>query len=321
LSKKLRVVASALVVAWLAWQTDWGQVRAAVARLCWPLWGLAVGLYALTQVISSLRWQMLARPLGFRRPLGHYVGFYFIGMLFNNVLPTSVGGDVVRGWYLDNHSGRRLHAFVSVLAERGSGLLVLLALACVAAAVYPHELPARTIWMVWGVAGSALAGLAALPLLLRWGDRFNRVRRLAEAVRLFVREPGLLAATTLLSVVVQAANVVLVWLVGEALGAPVPFAYYWVLVPLVTLLTLLPSHNGIGVREGGMVLLLAPLGVEAGTAVSLGFLWFAVFTTASLIGLGFYLFCRFPRYEERSDAGVIGDHSHQGRARQPAAAA
>ena len=329
MSKKLRLLASALVVAWLAWQTDWGQVSTAFARLRWELWALAVGLYAAAQVVSSLRWQLLARPLGFRRPLGHFVGFYFIGMLFNNVLPTSVGGDVVRAWYLDNRPGPRLSAFVSVFAERGSGLLALLGLACAAAVVYPSELPPRTGRLIWGMAGAAAGVLLALPLLPRWVGRTDRGRRLAEAVRLLARQPRLLAVTTLLSVVVQAANVVLVWLVGEALAAPVPFAYYWVLVPLVTLLTLLPSYNGIGVREGGLVLLLAPLGVEAGTAVSLGFLWFAVFTATSLGGLGFYLFGRFPRYEgpapavteARPDAGRVGSHSDQGRTGQPAAAA
>ena len=50
-----------------------------------------------------------------------------------------------------------------------------------------------------------------------------------------------------------------------------PAAYYWVLVPMVSLLTLLPvSINGMGVREGGMVLLLAPLGVGTGAGDSPG---------------------------------------------------
>ena len=70
------------------------------------------------------------------------------------------------------------------------------------------------------------------------------------------------------------------------LDAPVPGAYYWVVVPTVTLLTLLPvSLNGMGVREWGMTLFLVPLGVPAGTAVSLAFLWFAVFAACSLANI------------------------------------
>jgi uncharacterized membrane protein YbhN (UPF0104 family) len=72
----------------------------------------------------------------------------------------------------------------------------------------------------------------------------------ADAQATYLPRRGLLLSTTLLSLVVQAANVVLLWLIGLALQVPVPAAYYWVLVPVITLLTLLPiSLGGIGVRD------------------------------------------------------------------------
>ncbi len=43
---------------------------------------------------------MLSGVLGFGGSLARYLAYYFIGMLFNLFLPTSVGGDVVRAWYL-----------------------------------------------------------------------------------------------------------------------------------------------------------------------------------------------------------------------------
>ena len=52
-----------------------------------------------------------------------FIGFYFIGMFFNLLLPTSVGGDVVRAWYLDAARAGAPRRFVSVLLDRGSGLL------------------------------------------------------------------------------------------------------------------------------------------------------------------------------------------------------
>jgi uncharacterized membrane protein YbhN (UPF0104 family) len=321
-SKRLRLGVSAGLFGYVAWRTDWGQVGQAFARLRVGLWLAAVGLYALTQVVSALRWQLLARPLGFRRPLGQLTGFYFIGMFFNLLLPTSVGGDVVRAWYLDGRSGRRSAAFLSVLVDRASGLLVLLSLACLGLLLYPGELPSRIHWSVWGTAGAAVAGLAALGVGYRFlGERYQAFRDLAVNLR-----PGALAVTTGLSVAVQAANVAVVWLVGEAVGAAVPAAYYWILVPMVTLLTLLPvSLNGMGVREEGTILFLAPLGVAEGTALAVAFLWFAVFTTASLCGGLVYLFGRFPQFEaepeESSEHEPVRGDSDQGRAGQFNAAA
>jgi glycosyltransferase 2 family protein len=99
-----------------------------------------------------------------------------------------------------------------------------------------------------------------------------------------------------LSLVLQAAQVIQIWLVGLALEVPMPAVYYWILVPVVSLLTLAPvSINGIGVREASTVLLLAPVGVASGTALTLVFLWFAAFTLANLPGLGFYLIGGFPQ--------------------------
>ncbi len=322
MNKKLRLAGSILLLAYLGWATDWRHVSEALTRVRWGLWLAGLAVYVATQVVSSVRWQMLARPLGFRQPWGQFVAYYFIGMFFNLVLPTSVGGDVVRAWYLDNRSGRRSAAMVSVLLDRGSGLCVLLALACVAAALAPVQLPAFIAWSVWGLAAAAAAGLASLPLLLRWTNRFARLRPVVEAMGVYRREVRLMVLATLLSVFVQAANVVLVWLIGAAMGLPVPPLYYWILVPVVTLVTLVPvSLNGMGLREAATVFLLAPLGIETGTALSLAFLWFLSFSVVSLVGVGYYWWGQFPRFEVRADDGSVGCDSDQGRTRQSRAAA
>jgi uncharacterized membrane protein YbhN (UPF0104 family) len=326
----LRAVVSVALLTWLAWRTDWQQIGQAFAALRVNLWLAAIGLYLLTQVLSALRWQLLAQLLGFWRPLRQFIAYYFIGMYFNLFLPTSVGGDVVRAWYLDGRPEQRLSSFLSVFIDRFSGLLVLLALACVAAWFCPIDLPSWVFTSVWLTAACAVCGLTLLPAAARLlGDNVRgtgamgrRARNLglslSQALGLFVRRPRLLLTTTLLSVGVQAANVVVVWLVGQALDMDVPASYYGICVPMITLLTLVPvSLNGMGVREGGMVLFLAPLGVGQATAVSLAFLWFCVFTVASLCGGAVYLLGSFSlRPEEQPHHGSVRRDSDQGRTRQ-----
>jgi uncharacterized protein (TIRG00374 family) len=323
---------------------DWSQVRAAFASLRLDLWLLAAVVYAVTQAVSSLRWQLLARPLGFQEPFRRFLGYYYVGMFFNLVLPTSVGGDVVRAWYLAGKSGRRAKAFASVIADRVSGVVVLVALALVALPFRPAELPS---WLTWTVAGLAGGALFALTLLLvislagrtrasllgakysvlgtrhsklgAFSHWFLALRDLGTAIcpsrRVFV-------LSTVLSVVVQLANVLLVWLIGQGLNLPVPGNYYLIFVPTVTLLTLLPvSLNGMGVREGATTVMLAPLGVDAGTAVTLAFLWFAAFVLPSLGGVFPYLLGNVQRFEEKTDDQSLGGDPDQGRAGQPRTAA
>jgi uncharacterized membrane protein YbhN (UPF0104 family) len=315
----LRFLISVLLLGWLASRTDWDQVGQSFYQLRPDYWLAALGLYVFIQVASAFRWKLLASPLGFDQSLKQFTGFYFIGMFFNLFLPTSVGGDVVRAWYLDGGSGRRLAAFLTSFVDRLSGLLALLAMACVALAFCPIALPDWVSYSVWGSGACALAGLLAVPALARWTARFSRARRLAQASRLYLRHPGLLLGSGLLSLVIQVANVAVVWVVGQALGVAVPATYYFICVPMVTLLTLVPvSLNGMGVREGGMVLFLAPLGVGEGTALSLAFLWFAIFTVASVLGGGVYLFGRFPRPQVQTDyePDSVPCDPDQGRARQ-----
>lgn len=321
MSKILRVIVSGALLTFLAWRTDWVQVGTVFALLRMEIWVAAVLLYCLVQVVSGLRWQLLARSLGFERSLWQFTGFYFIGMYFNLVLPTSVGGDVVRAWYLDGQSGRRPSALLSVFVDRLSGLVVLLGLAYLATALSPIALPMWVLTSVWSTVGAVVLALVLLPVMARHRFLSRRYAKLSMEIRhalSFVFRPSIMT----LSLVIQAANVYLVWMVGRAIQAPIPDAYYCILVPMVTLLTLLPiSVNGMGVREGAMVLFLAPLGVSEGMALGLSFLWFSVFTTASLCGGAVYLFGRFPRPEVQADHEPVRYHSDQGRAGQSRAAA
>ncbi len=325
MSKIIRIAVSAVLLSWIAWHTDWERIGRAFAELRVGLWLAAVAVLLVCQTVSARRWQVLSRELRFERPVLSLLGYYLIGMYFNLLLPTSVGGDVMRAWYLDGGSGRKLASFAAVLLDRLNGLVVLIVMACAAVVFSPEALPAWIEWSVWGIAAAAGLGLAALPLLARLNllpeNRRQQMRTMVHALR----APRALAEATLWSVVVQVGNVVLVWLIGLALGAEVPLAYYFVFVPMVSLLTLLPvSVNGMGVREGGVALFLKQYQVEESTALMLAMLWFAVFAVVGLLGGVVYLCGAYAKpgsssqgpNEATDDHGPLGRDSDQGRAGQ-----
>jgi hypothetical protein len=311
--KYWRLLGSLVLVGLLVWRIDWRQVVSAFAQLNVTYWLAALGLYLLTQGVSTLRWQMLAGMVGLGGRWRDYLSHYFVGMFFNLVLPTSVGGDVMRAWYLGRQqgpappTGRRTAAFLSVLADRVNGFAVLILVACAAALCCPTPLPRWIAWTVAGMGTACLLGLAALPAL-PWLQKVlpahPRLTHLLDGAALYLRDRRGMIAVTFLSLVVQVANIVIAWLVGEGLGLQVPPLYYGVLIPLVSILTLLPiSLNGMGLREGGTVLLLAPLGIGSAQAVTLSLLIFAVYTAASLAGGVVYLFSSAPRFQAESALG------------------
>ena len=211
MKKLLRLVISAVLLGWVGWKTDWAKFGEAFSSLRLELWLAGVALFALAQTISARRWQIITRALGFDKTMGQLTRYYFIGTYFSLLLPTSVGGDVYRAWKLDNHSGRRLKAFLSVFLDRLSGLMVLLTIGCLAVVFSPILLESWIVWSVWGMTACTLLGLVTLPLVAGWvrlGD--GRVQQIKIALGL-MRKPRLLAGTTFLALIVQVLNVVIVW--------------------------------------------------------------------------------------------------------------
>lgn len=317
----LRLAVSGLVLAWLISQTSWQPLADLFVGMKPAWWLSAVLVYAVAQVVSSKRWQLLAHALGFAAPLSRYLSLYYLGMFFSLFLPTSIGGDVVRAWVLAEQPRRRGAALLSVVSERFSGLIALVILAFLAALVQYDTLPWWVLASVLGLTVGMVGGLTLLPI----GKRYSiKLKSLAQALSLSRQHRGRWWVALGLAFLVQLGSIVQIALVGHALGLSVPLLGYAVAVPLVSLLTMLPlSLNGLGIREGSLILLLAPFGVTVPGAVALGLAWFALTLTLGLMGGVVYLFQGFSSWsppEQDAHATLSGD-SDQGRMREPAAAA
>src|SRR5205085_4499379 len=90
----------------------------------------AVAVYFLVQGLSAWRWYVLLKPQGIDVPFSRIVAYYFLGMYFNFFLPSAIGGDVVKVYYLNKETKQLSASASSVFFDRdmGMGGLVLIAL-------------------------------------------------------------------------------------------------------------------------------------------------------------------------------------------------
>jgi hypothetical protein len=290
----LKGAVSLLLLGLLLWRTDRAAIIEALRSLrIVPLFG-AVGLYWLAQFLSSIRWGMLLRVLGVHISTWRLMLFYLEGMFLGLFLPTVVGGDLTKAYRLHRETlGSRI-ALSSIVVERLSGLCALVAIALMALAVVRDGTNA---WEVLGAAVATAAGLVVVfnrapwawvsQGLLRLGlQRLGQaVATVFEGVDRYRSHRRALVGAFVQSLVLQLVMICAFALTGRALNLGVPFAAYLLLIPIVTIVTMLPiGFAGLGVREGAMVLLFGRVGLDAAGAISLALAWFAVTVLASLPG-------------------------------------
>ncbi len=285
----LKITISLLLLAWFLLKADRQQMVNAFLSIPAWLWPTLFSMYILSQVLSSTRWYLLARILGFKSRWLTYLNYYFSGMFFNLFLPTSIGGDVIKVFFISRGGGGRekVLATYSVLADRFFGLAALMLLGAGAVLLHDGIFPEIFYDLLLCAGTGVILVLCFMPLFekLIGGHLGETVRRAIQVLLVFWRYPAVLAAGIGFSLIIQTLCIMMCVLAGQAMAIQVPVSFYFAAFPLVALMTMLPvSFNGIGIREGGFVYFLGLQGVPAGQAVMLSLVFFAVQVAASLVG-------------------------------------
>lgn len=235
-------------------------------------------------IISVFRWRTVLVAIEAALPFWQALRIYLIGLFFNQVLPSSVGGDAVR-IYKGFRAGLLIKKSVhSVMLERAVTVLGLLILVPIAAPFFQgHMNQTDTNWMiVFSVIMLAvgLCGIAFLMILDRIPHRFRswRLIRALSDIAFDTRRTFLSPLHTPralgLGVLGHIATAVAVYFIAKSIDLNVSVLDCMVLMPPVMLVTTLPiSIAGWGVREGAMIAAFALVGVQADDALVLSILF------------------------------------------------
>ena len=279
----------------------WAQVR-----LASPAWlAVSLGIYFAALAISAWRWGVLLEAAGVVLQLRRLVAAFLVATFFNNFLPSNIGGDVVRVADTARPAGSKTVAALIVLADRGIGLLGLLAVAALGASL-AEQLPGTGIvgpsvlWLALsvGIGGGAflLSRPALLPRLLRpfgrlhpeWvGERLDRLEGLLQRIQ---AAPGALVRCFGAAMAVQLVSVAFYLAIARGLSVPITFWQLALIVPMTFLVQMLPvSLNGFGVREATFAYYFTRMGLSLEQALVVSITGAAVVLAVSLSGAATYL--------------------------------
>src|SRR5580765_1063508 len=190
----LRLTISVAMLGVLLWRVP----RFSVDQLL-PVWSsdtamflaLAALLTFVGIVLSTLRWRAVLSALGQDAKLSNLLSHNLAGLFVANVLPTTIGGDVLRVSRLSKDNGESTTSFASVVLERLTGWLVLPVITLIGFLINPglRHLGSATEVAI-ALSGGTLVALVAVLLSVashRFGSRVagsDGWRRFASAVHL-----------------------------------------------------------------------------------------------------------------------------------------
>ncbi|HWM92295.1 MAG TPA: lysylphosphatidylglycerol synthase transmembrane domain-containing protein [Thermoanaerobaculia bacterium] len=313
----LRVAVSAALIAWVLSRTPIREVLEAFRSADIRFILLALALTPLGYWSSVSRWRLLIRSQGGDAPFGFLVRSFLVGVFFNNLLPSTIGGDAVRAYDTARSGIGRASAVGIVVVDRFIGLLALMLFAGVGLFLSGHltdEVPELFGWVAGGAAVMALAAaLLFLPsrrapdLLARLGPRFKKI---SDAIFAFQGKGMVLAQAFGYSLVLQTLVVLNGWLLSKALHVPIPLPYFFLIVPLAVFVMMIPvSINAIGVRENVWAFFFVAFGVASAKGVAVAWLDYGLVLLHALAGGAIYAWSHRGPHRGSRQAGQVAEEA------------
>ncbi|OGP71528.1 MAG: hypothetical protein A2Y80_02475 [Deltaproteobacteria bacterium RBG_13_58_19] len=286
---------------------SWDIFQASLGGPGLILAGGAAALVFLAQMIASLRLYILFKSQGLDLSWSLCWQTTLMGLFANNYLPTSIGGDAVRAYYLVKGRTDQVPQIIATMVfDRSLGLaaLVLLVLAILGLTTKGSFAFAWKLDSGWGYGILTVVLVAAFSSLglLRWP-------RLREGIRSFLtrhqvgvlfyqffnsllafRHQGRTALACLgISFITHLLCALALYLISQALGLKTGLLLTMALAPLIFLTGILPlSPGNVGWTEYLGALLWSSQGLSWG-----GNLWLAYRMVTVLVSLsGLILFLR-----------------------------
>ncbi len=261
-------------------------------------------LYIGCQYLSSFRWKVLLTAHKITVSTPKLFSFYLVGMFFNNFMPTSIGGDVVKGYDLYKHTQKGKESITTVFLERYTGIIALLLIGLLSL-IFIHSILHNYLvaTLMLGMTLAFILGTIMITnrfikkLSINIASKF-KIKKLEKVITEIYETFGRykhhkdsFINAILLSIIIQVMNVFVYVALSYSLDIKVPLGLFFLFIPVITLISMMPiSVNGLGVREATNVYLFAQVGVGSSHALSLSLSWFFMVSVISLLGGFIFIF-------------------------------
>jgi len=295
----LRIFVSVFLIGLLFWlmRDSLPSIYTAIKSANRPLLLLGFFVYLCTGVLIGLRLRKVLSVQSIALSGKEAVYLTFIGYFFNNFMPTSFGGDVLKAYYAGKKSNKRAGAFAGVFMDRVLAMLPFTLIPVITITFFAHKIGNNliisavyllflgSIVIIWLLLHKRMAKYLAF-ILEPFKNKlwYEKIKNGYEFLNLYSRSKWVLSWSFILSIIAQILSITATYIYARALGIDfVSIGIFFIVVPIVAVTTLVPSLNGLGVREGAFVYLLKTY-MPSEKAFAISILVLATLIIFSIIG-------------------------------------
>lgn len=268
----------------------------------------AVFTFFLMYPLALFRWNMLLKAAKLNIPLKRVIMSFSGGIFFNVFLPSTIGGDFMRSMDLAKHTQKTKEVIATVLLDRLSGYVGLVFLAVLALLLGFKLIEDKVV--VFFV--SFLVISLTLVLIVLFNKRvYSRINKFLHASRgdnsklgmatlekirsmlinlhqemyYFRHQKKVIFNNLALSFLIQFLSPLSFYLIGLSLGIKINIAYFFVFLPIIGAISLLPiSIGGLGLRDASTVFFFKKAGVIPDLSIAMSLLNFSFILFFGSIG-------------------------------------
>ncbi|GAC1463185.1 MAG: hypothetical protein PVS3B1_03780 [Ktedonobacteraceae bacterium] len=279
--------------------------------------GLVIGIYTL--VVSAYQWQSLLNAEKIPLDLAKLINLYMVGIAFNHFLPTSMGGDAVKIYYVGREANNMPGSASAAVMSRITGFFGMLLVAYPALLIFHKQFDQKVVSLLILLSLVVLSMVIGTFVFASLFSRFAQAKKIQVALEsilpAFIRKklnlggilekaidigntlimsakkPRSMIIATLFGVMFHIVACLNYYSYGLALHINVPFQFYLIAIPLVSLIGFLPiSIGGFGLREGSLIIVFSTVHVLAANTLTLAFIMDVQMLFFAAIGGFMYLF-------------------------------
>jgi glycosyltransferase 2 family protein len=301
----LRAAVTVVLFILLARSISWSTLILALPRVHYTELLLALAAAIVCTVFSSYVWHCLLLAERIHMDLARLINLYLVGMAFSHFLPTNMGGDAVKAYYVGGESGNMVGSTSAVIMSRVTSFIGMLLIVFPALAIihtsFPDTVISRFLWLsllLIAVIVGVIVLVAILPHLSArflqsiWMENrmFQLVLEIANAIRAAIKRPRTLCTSILFGMLFWVASFLNYYAFAAALKLYIPLSFLVLAIPFISIIAALPiSINGFGVRESAFVYILSTIHVPPTMSLLLALLVDAQTLLFGIIGGCIYL--------------------------------